>query len=209
MKILPFPRSILSAIGAILVASLVCTLVIGAIFAEVKLLGGTCTESSPIEYAQTALLAAISGSLFVCAVRRPDLRGGLVLVAGFFLCLLIRENDDLFDRIRHGFWYPVALCAAFACLVLAWRNRATLLAGLDALCAPRAVAYLAVGLGLLLIFSRLFGSKHLWLAIYAEDTVRTIKSVAEESLELLADAFLALWAVLVLRSLPPRPSSST
>lgn len=199
------PKSVVSALASIGAATLVCSLVIAAIFVEVKWLGGTCTESSPIEYTQVALIAGITVSLFACAVRRPDLRGGLVLAAGFFLCLLIRENDDLLDRIRHGFWFPVALFAAFACLALAWRNRSTLAAGLDAICTPLVVGYLAVGLALLLLFSRLFGCKQLWLGIYADATVRTIKSVTEESLELLADGFLALWAFLALRSLPPRP----
>ena len=80
-------------------------------------------------------------------------------------------------------------------------------AGLEALCNPRTAALLAVGLALLLVFSRLFGSKAFWKTAGLYQASRAIKTAAEESLELLAYSFLCLWCILTLRALPPRPAS--
>ena len=200
------PTSLFRATILFLVASTVCGLVLAAIFFDLKS-GGIAngSETSVTEFAQAALIGTISLLLFAVAARRPDLRGGLVLSAGFFLCMVIWENDGWLDAIRHGLWYPVALAAAAVCLVIAWRYRSSVQAGLEALCNPCTVAWEVVGLALLLVFSRIFGSKALWMStdLYS----RVVKTVAEESLELLADAFLFVWAILTLRALPPRPKA--
>lgn len=202
------PKSpVLRAAALILGVSALCGLVLAAVYLDLRL--GEISdgsETSVTEFAQSVITAAIAAAFFAAAAKRPDLRGGLVLGAGFFLCLAIRENDAWLDHVRHGFWFPVALCAAAVCLAVAWRNRATLRAGLDALCDPRTAALLAVGLALLLVFSRYFGNKGLWKAAGIYQTSRAIKTVAEESLELLADSFLLLWSLLTLRSLPPPPA---
>ncbi len=200
---------ILCALLLFLAVSALCGLVLGVVSldlgaSDISGLG----ETSATEFSQALLVTVIAGAFAVAAVRRPDLRGGLVLVAGFFLCMAIRENDAWLDRVHHGFWFPVALAAVAVSLGVAWCNRTTLRAGLGAVCNPRANALLAVGLALLLVFSRIFGSKSFWQAAGIYPAHRIVKTVVEETLELLADALLFLWAVLVLRLLPHRQHGS-
>lgn len=202
------PPSIPRAIALFLAAAALCGLVCGAATLDFRLgfiFNGS--ETSITEFTQCVLGAIISASLFISAARRPDLRGGLLLGAGFFLCIVIRENDGLFDLIHHGFWFPVALAAAAVILALAWKNRSSVRAGLEALCNSRTAALLAVGLALLLVFSRIFGSKAFWTTAGLYQASRAIKTAAEESLELLAYSFLGLWSLLTLRALPPRAPS--
>lgn len=186
------------AIGHFFALAAICGGVLGAIFWEVRVRGTTCGEVSSVEFGQVALLAAVTAGVFAAAAKAPRLRGGLWLVGGFFLCLVIRENDRWFDLVHKGFWFPVALAATAVALALAWRDRAGIRPCLEAVCRMESLPYLLMGLVALLLFSRLFGSKVLWERVYAAETARTIKNVAEESLELLADAMLAFWALLTL-----------
>ncbi|MGN1150064.1 MAG: hypothetical protein ACI4SY_05085, partial [Sutterella sp.] len=72
-----------------------------------------------IEAAQEAMLF-ISALLFALAARRaPQLRGGLILIAGFLCAMLIREFDGFLDMIVHGFWKYVLmmfLCGVAYCV---------------------------------------------------------------------------------------------
>ncbi|MBR6021011.1 MAG: hypothetical protein IK066_01175 [Kiritimatiellae bacterium] len=194
---------VLRAVALFVITSLLSAAVIGLVHLDFRLgLIRASSESSLVEIAQAVLLAGIAVVLFVAAARRPPLRAGLLLAAGFFLCLFIRENDGWLDRIHHGFWFPVALAAAAVVLLLAWRSRASLLPGFRALCESRTMPLLVGGLAMLLVFSRLFGAKALWTEAGLHQIAPVIKTVAEESLELLADAFLALWVALLVPRLP-------
>ena len=110
-----------------------------------------------------------AGLLMVWTARREKaLAGGLWLVAGFLLTLFIRELDGWMDAISLNFWVYVAII--WLCVV-AWLVK-------DA----------GVWTVILLVYSRLYGKKTLWLA-YAGDACQgfyAVKTLSEESTELLA-----------------------
>lgn len=193
-----FQMTIGRAVGHFLALAAICGGVLAAIFWEVRVRGSSCGEVSVVEFAQVALLAAVSAGLFAAAAKLRRFRGGLLLMGGFFLCLVIRENDRWLDAVYKGFWFPVALLAALVAVVLAWRERAGIRPCLAAVCRLDTLPYLLSGLVCLMLFSRLFGSKMLWQPVYGAEAARTIKNVSEESLELLADALLAFWALLTI-----------
>jgi hypothetical protein len=143
------------------------------------------SESSVTELTQELLLA-ISVLLFlITAVRRPESRGFLVLVTGFLACMLIREGDMWFDLITKGFWvYPATLCAAVS-IYLAIRNRGTVLLPMNVYTRSQSFAIMAVGLLIVIVFSRLFGTHSLWLEIMQHDYEAFYKTVIQEGIELL------------------------
>ena len=76
-------------------------------------IGHGVTEHSLTELAQEALILISAILFWVGARQHPTVRSLLVLFAGLFGCMFIRELDALFDKIFHGFWiYPALLLAA-------------------------------------------------------------------------------------------------
>ena len=51
------------------------------------------SEVGPTEFIQSLALGLSTALFFLEARRRPDMRGGLILVGGFIGCMLFREQD--------------------------------------------------------------------------------------------------------------------
>ena len=144
---------------------------------------------SLIELGQEALLLS-AGLLMVWTARREKaLAGGLWLVAGFLLTLIIRELDGWMDAISLNFWVYVVII--WLCVV-AWLVKDaglwTVIPGLAHFIGHRAFPIICAGVAILLVYSRLYGKKTLWLA-YAGDACQgfyAVKTLSEESTELLA-----------------------
>ena len=110
MRDLPWKSIVVSTLTALVAVTLPAVLVIF----DIAVFDLDCDERGVVEVAQALMLLTIFALMTVAAFRRPDLRGGLVLIAGFFLDMLIRENDGFLDRIRHGCWvYPALLAVIF------------------------------------------------------------------------------------------------
>ncbi|MGD9265112.1 MAG: hypothetical protein PVJ71_04965 [Lysobacterales bacterium] len=142
-------------------------------------------EISATEFAQEGLLLLSAVLLALTARARPDARGFLVLVAGFFSVMLIREADMFFDFISQGFWVYPALAVSVGVIAYASRQRGTVIPPIPGLVASKWFAYLAIGLLLVLVFSRAFGTGQLWSEVMGEDYRRIYKSVIQEGIELL------------------------
>jgi len=143
------------------------------------------SEDTVIQYAQESflLLSAILFSL--SAWRRPESRGFLVLVAGFFGCMFIREFNNFLDNIADGFWvYPAVLLAVTSIVYARFCGR-TVLAPMAMFTQTRSYAYLSIGLLIVIIFSRIFGSGSLWSELMMGDYQAGYKKIIQEGLELL------------------------
>lgn len=198
---------VISAIALFWAVAAICAAVVGVAYADLLCLGNlhTQSETSLVEIVQATILAGISLSCFIAAARRPSFRGGFILAGGFFLSMFIRENDWWLDAIHRGVWFSLILATVAACLFAAWHCRASVRDGLHVLCAPQTVLLGAVSMALLLVFSRLFGCKAFWSAAGIYQSAHAVKTVVEETLELLSYAFLALWAFLAFHRLPRKP----
>ena len=151
---------------------------------------------------ETCLL--FSGLVFAyAAYRRPDLRGGLVLIMGFLFSLLIREFDGYFDDIVHGFWkyiLIVFLCGIAYAVVRAGRQ--TVLLGLAHFISSRSFLWMLAGTVIVLVYSRLYGMKSLWIFFSSGcEGWQKAKSFGEEATEFLGYVFIVLAGIQYLAEL--------
>lgn len=160
-----------------------------AVMLDVVVIGHGMPEIGVTEMSQELLLLLTVIVAYTLLVRSPEQRGFLVLVAGLFLCMLIRELDYLFDRYRHGFWkYPVSGVLVVTLLLAAlWRR--TVIAPMAAATRSMPFAYVLAGLAVVLFFSRVFGTGSLWTAVLdagaGVDAPALVKNSVQEGLELL------------------------
>lgn len=176
-------------------AILMCLVSALLIYADVVVFDRDCPEVGVVELTQSVLILGIVVALSVIVSRRPDLRACGGLAVGFFLDIFIREQDAFLDHVCHGFWACPALGVASVCILLTIRCRATLASSFAHIRNSRHFNLLALGLSVLLVFSRIFGNKIIWHAVVGYDDFRVAKHVAEEGTELLAYAILCLWAI--------------
>lgn len=205
-----FGRDVLAAFGRILTgmlpAALVCAVPAALIPLDVVVFRTGCCEFGVVEVTQSLALLAIVAMTLAAAVRRPAYRGGLVLAAGLFLDMFLREQDQLLELwLPHGAWvWPVAVTTA-AAFAYARARPASVRDFLVAVRESLGFPVLAFGFLTVVCLSRVFGMRPLWQAVVAADHLRIVKRVAEEGLELFGYCTLVSWAALFLPRLPERP----
>jgi hypothetical protein len=158
------------------------------------------SEFGATELSQAALLLGSAAMFWILSVRRPAGRGFYTLVAGFFSCMFIREQDALFDLIRHGLWvYPATLMALTALLLAGFQHR-TILPAMAAATRSVSFNYILTGLAISLFFSRVLGTGSLWDLVLEGDNVPLVKNSVQESLELLGYILIFYGTLLFRRS---------
>jgi len=158
---------------------------------DVVIIGHGIPESSFTEIAQEALILMSSLIFAYDAWKSTQARGFLVLVAGFFGCMFIRECDALFDNITKGFWLYPALMLAFGSIYYAANHPNTVIVPMVDHITSKQFSYLFIGLIFILIFSRLFGTGYLWRDIMGDDYNSLYKNIIQEGLEL--SGYILVW----------------
>ncbi len=171
---------------------------------EVRYLHGDVSEQSLVEYTQEIFLALTAITFYSLKKIDGQFNGFSILLAGFFTCLLVRELDQVFDQIVHGFWkYPAWLIATICIYTALFRHHTSTLNKLTDFMRHPSFGVMLSGLGVLMVFSRLFGMDDLWSQFLQEGYHRGAKNLAEEATELLGYTmilFSATWYKLALRS---------
>ncbi|NRB38596.1 MAG: hypothetical protein HRU20_09035 [Pseudomonadales bacterium] len=175
--------------------ALLAVIVVLCIKIDVLVLKNGLTEQSLTEHFQQLLLLC-SFMIFAWSAKTIETSRSLfVLVAGFFACMYLREMDYYFDIIAHGFWlYPTLFVAALS-IGYSLKNRATLTDSTLLFKDTKAYTNLLVGLVILLILSRLFGSSSLWKEIMGDNYQHLYKTVIQEGLELFGYLFIFVGSV--------------
>jgi len=177
------------------------TIVPFLVFIDVSVLKNGVGEISVTEFTQETLLATSAAIFFYRAWRKPEMRGFLILVAGFFTCMLIRELDVFFDYIWHGFWFWPAILTAGACIAGAlfpWRN--SVIRPMADFIETNAYMHILIGLLTVLVFSRIFGSGNLlWKDILGAGYSSNFRSAIQEGIELYGYVFIAYGSFQTLR----------
>jgi hypothetical protein len=173
------------------------------VFVDSRILCDGVSELSITEITQEALILFSAILFWVEAWRRPQARGFLVLVGGFFACMFIRELDSLFDLIHPEFWvYPACLTTIIS-ITYASNFRNTILSSMAAYTGAKSCIYISVGLLVVMVFSRLFGNGQLlWINIMGADYKGMYKTIIQEGLELFGYMFIFYGSCLLHRARP-------
>jgi len=172
------------AIAEFILLALVVSIVPLTIYLDIQVLSDRLGESSLTEMTQAACLFVVTLLHAYTAWRDPVQRGFRILVSGFFLTMLIREHDYLFDLISHGWWKYPALAVTATSILLATRFRRGLFEAMAAFTQQRGYQPLMIGLVVVLVFSRIFGTGNLWQLVMQEDYLNLYKAMIQEGLEL-------------------------
>jgi hypothetical protein len=189
-------QKILNAVGEFLGLALLVMLAPASVLVDVRVLGDSVDEVSLTEMTQVALLLFAVLAFGYRAWRNPETRGFALLVAGFFLCMLIRELDGVLDRIAHGFWlWPALLVAVSVVAYVGTACRTTVFRPMANFIGKKSYYHIIVGLLVVLVFSRVFGSGRYWMQLLEMDLGRLFKASLQEGLELFGYLLLAYGAI--------------
>ncbi|TYG35346.1 hypothetical protein FW755_09755 [Lonepinella koalarum] len=173
--------------------AIVATIPFLAIAVDLFYFDNIINEESVVEGLQDVFIIITIGLFSYNAKRFPQLRQGFVLMAGFFLCILIRESDNIFDRLTgHGSWFYFAITAAIICIGYALTNRQATFDALVLFIKSREYAAFLGGLVIVFISSRLLGTGSIWKHILQEGYVITAKHIVEEGSELFGYAIMCI-----------------
>ena len=152
--------------------------------------GRKFVENSYTEWMQVCFILLSSAFFILSGKQFAKLRPVSYLLGGGFLVILIREMDGYLDAIYHGAWLPFALVALAITLAVVYRHRQGFGESVRLFMSLPAFGYfVSGGLGFF-VFSRLFGYKGIWMALFDVDKLdpygpmRWVKSAAEEGTEL-------------------------
>lgn len=162
----------------------------------------TILQQGQSEFSITELaheLLILGSMILIGFSAKSDLqaRGFLVLVAGLFATMFIREADALFDNIRHGFWLYPALLVTLSSILYARKCTGTVKQPMLEYMESRQFAYITIGLIIIVVYSRTFGSGMLWRDIMADDYSIVYKTIIQEGIELLGYIFVFYGSILV------------
>ncbi len=164
-------RSLLFFFGAAVAAALAVL----CLWVDIRVFGNDIPEVSLTEVVQESVLAVIVLVHLLLARKYAHLRYSNILIGGFFLAMLIRELDGLFDLLSHGSWVWFALLATAGSLLLPLRHLHQTLSQLAAYTRTPYYGMMISGLLAILVFSRLFGMHGLWYAVLEENYARVVK----------------------------------
>ena len=142
------------------------------------------------EIIQELLLLASAAIFIWSAIKEKESRTLFILVSGFFSCMLFRELDYYFDMVMHSLWvYLVTLLTSFV-IIYSMKHTTYLISSARSFSQTKAYFNILVGLVIILVFSRLFGSGTLWRDILNDDYITRYKDIIQEALESLGYIFL-------------------
>ena len=156
-------------------------------------------ESSKTEMLQQLFLLLTSFTFFSAGLFSKSHKAIAYLFGGGVLMALTRELDTYFDRIYHGAWFPFAMVIAGLTIVLVWRQKRQIWKNLEEFYSTPAFGILLSGFLSVFIFSRIFGAKKVWTALFEVEKLavshRWVKNAVEEGSELFGYTLLLIAAV--------------
>ena len=167
--------------------------VLGLIYLDIKTFGNI-REQSFVEIGQSVFLLA--ASLIFMFLANKKKANGLWLVAGFFICMFIREQDAYFDDLFHGSWKYFAIASALLFTWKAWAaGKVNAVKTLAAYMQSPSFTTMSFGMMVVLLFSRGMGMNKLWKLAMGDGYNRVVKNIVEEGTELFGYSIIFLAVV--------------
>lgn len=198
-------KVIIHAMLHFLLYSFAAIVAVSMVFLDIVWLKNDVSELSFVEVAQELFVLIIIILFSQFAWNNLQHRELGILIAGFFTCMLIRESDKFLDFIQHGFWFYLALLVAFCCIFFAFRKPKEAIRQLAEYTQHPTFGIMLSGLITILVFSRLFGIKYIWLSLLSDNPMREVKNIVEEGCELFGYALCLIASILYVKN----PSVST
>lgn len=176
-------KTIAKFLGLALVAVFAVGLMVVLAYIDISA-AGRIKDASYTENLQETLLL-ISSAIFIYLAKKKKARG-LLLVAGFFACMWIREWDGVFDDIFHGAWKYIAIPTAIGFTYFALREGLQKVwDDLAGFMKSKSYDIVVSGLIVVLVVSRLLGNRTIWMLMSGPDFKYVFKTFIEEGVELL------------------------
>ncbi len=161
--------------------------------------GSKFGETSMTELLQELYLFLTALIFFISGYRNQNYKAIAYLMCGGAMVALIREFDFYFDKIYHGAWFPFAIVFLLLTLFLVYHYKHQFLKNLKEFRTIPAYGIFISGILSVLIFSRLFGTKKVWRALFNVDSLdvmqRWVKNAVEEGSELFGYTLLFIAAI--------------
>lgn len=169
-------------------------IVLGSVYIDVVILKNGLPEKSTTELLQSFLILLSISLFFYKMKKEPESTGLFLLLGSLFVIIFIREADYYLDSFYSGAWKVPVVLTLFISLFYGYKNRLTILPSLIYYQGGKAFTYTLIGLLTTIVFSRIFGTQHLWVEII-DNNVNLIKTIIQESLELLGYSLILMGSV--------------
>ncbi|MEW6992036.1 hypothetical protein AADZ91_15310 [Colwelliaceae bacterium 6441] len=164
--------------------------VITLIKVDIFILKNNMSELSLTEIFQQVFLLFSVIIFYWSAIKVKSSHTLFILISAFFGCMFLRELDYYFDKISHGFWLYPTLVLALSAIFYSFKNSDNIASSASAFKNKQAYFNILIGLVIIMVFSRLFGSGSLWKDVMNDDYQHLYKTIMQEGLELFGYLFL-------------------
>ncbi len=182
----PHVKSIMTSLSTYLLLALACVFPVAMVMLDVLWVGNNIGEHSFTEYSQSFVLILIIVTFGYITAKHQDQRAFAYMAIGLFVAMLIREQNFYFNNIAAHLWETLVAITFMISLVLSRRSQQPFAETFSAYLASRAGQIMAIGLILLLFYSRFLGMSLIWKAVLQDAYTNAFKNIVEEGTELLA-----------------------
>jgi|SRR5690554_2489386 len=179
-------KSIITSLLKYFLLAIACTYPVAMLMLDILWLNNGVGEHSFTEYSQSLLLILIISTFGYIIMTYEQERPLAYMAAGLFIAMLIREQNSLFNNMGAHLWETLVAITFVIAVILSRRSRAAFVPAFDRYLNSRAAQIMAIGLVILLFYSRFFGMSIIWTSLLDDGYVRTVKNAMEEGTELLA-----------------------
>jgi hypothetical protein len=151
---------------------------------DINILKNELSEISFTEFIHELFILISAIMFYKVSIKNINSKGFFILLSALFIMMFIREMDYFLDFIFHGFWkIPVGIILLIT-LYSVYKNKNTIIEPLVKYGQTKWFTYIFIGLLVIFIFSRVFGTGSLWRDIMGDDYNHIYKTVIQEGIEL-------------------------
>jgi len=153
-------------------------------------------ENSLTEWLQILFMVFTSIVFYISGKIDKNNLALMKLLIGLLFIAIIRELDEVLDKfVFDGAWQILALVILLVLSFLVYKHRKNLAPSINKFVKLSSFGILQSGFLIVMVFSRLFGQKIFWKSVMGASYIRSVKDVAEESLELLGYGLIFIGSI--------------